>query len=384
MREGINGHVAAEHAALGTEHLHQRHYPRLQLLLVPIHAEDAFHGRDADTGVTASADGVQVGLPSPIAIDAKINRPAHYCDREANFWILADYVQEIGQLRGEHFQPAAQIRPLQALKTLQLLWVCHQIGPWSEAAKRIVVVPSEMLAHGSQVRKRAVEIQALRQVWIAEVNQANKRNWDFRSRSQLLRPRYLLDGILGDEFVPDEAVYLPRAGCSEIVIEKVSPWQRGVIPDKSFKSRVFPCKNTVAVGSAVVEMRVCIDDCCQTGERGSCHDRTASPSRQQNPKLENIGLGRAVSRRGRHTAPRKRRRCPAWGQERTSRAVIAASAPCPRSYRPEDIRFGMRYRDVVTFAEDGTTVADMSRIGELEPDVGEHQEWGWTESEELE
>jgi hypothetical protein len=44
----------------------------------------------------------------------------------------------------------------------------------------------------------------------------------------------------------------------------------------------------------------------------------------------------------------------------------------------------MRYRDVVTFAEDGTTVADMSRIGELEPDVGEHQEWGWTESEELE
>src|SRR5215471_1377864 len=55
-----------------------------------------------------------------------------------------------------------------------------------------------------------------------------------------------------------------------------------------------------------------------------------------------------------------------------------------RSYRPEDIRFGMRYRDVVTFAEDGTTVADMSRIGELEPDVGEHQEWGWTESEELE
>src|SRR5262249_47466714 len=93
----------------------------------------------------------------------------------------------------------------------------------------------------------------------------------FRSFSQLLRPRHLLDGILGDEFVPDEAVYLPRAGCSEIVIEKVSPWQRGVIPDKSFKSRVFPCKNTVAVGSAVVEMSVCIDDCCPAGERGSCH-----------------------------------------------------------------------------------------------------------------
>src|SRR5262252_4664016 len=285
MREGINGHVAAEHAPLGTEHLHQRHYPRLQLLLVPIHAEDAFHGGDTDTGVTASADGIQIGLPSPIAIDAKINRPAHYCDRETNFWILTDYVQEVGQLRGEHFQPAAHIRPLQALKTCQPLRARHQIGPWSEAAKRIVVVPSEMLAHGSQVRKRAVNIQALRQVWIAEVNQANKRNWDFRSCSQLLRPRHLLDGILGDEFAPDEAVYLPRAGCSEIVIEKVSSRQRRVIPDKSFKSRVFPFKNTVPVSSGVVEMSMCIDDCCPAGERGSCHDRTASPSRQQNRKL---------------------------------------------------------------------------------------------------
>src|SRR3974377_2454555 len=219
MRECINGHVAAEHAPLGTEHLHQRHYPRLQLLLVPIHAEDAFHGRDADTGVTASADGVQVGLPSSIAIDAKINRPAHYCNREANFWILADYVQEIGQLRSEHFQPAAQIRSLQALETLQPLWVRQPIRPRSEAAKRIVVVPSEMLAHGSQVRKRAVDIQALRQVGMQEGNKANKREWDFRSFSQLLRLRHLLDGIPGDEFMPDEAVYLPRAGCSEIVIE---------------------------------------------------------------------------------------------------------------------------------------------------------------------
>jgi hypothetical protein len=177
----------------------------------------------------------------------------------------------IGQLRGEHFQPAAQVCSLQALKTLQPLWVRHQIGPWSEASKRIVVVPSEMLAHGGQVRKTAVDIQALWQVWIAEVNQANKRNWDFRSCRQLLRPLHLLDGILGDELVPDEALYLPRAGCSEIVIEKVSSWQRGVIPDKSFKSRVFPCENTVAVGSAVVEMSVCIDDCCPAGQRGSCH-----------------------------------------------------------------------------------------------------------------
>src|SRR5262249_51757685 len=157
------------------------------------------------------ADGVQIGLPSPIAIDAKINRPAHYCDRETNFWVLTDYVQEVGQLRGEHFQPAAQIRSLQALKTCQPLRVRHQIGPRSEAANRIVVVASEKLAHDNQFSKRAVDNQPLRQVWIDQLNQDNKRNADFRSRSQLLRPRHLLYGILGDEFVPDEAVYQPRA-----------------------------------------------------------------------------------------------------------------------------------------------------------------------------
>jgi inward rectifier potassium channel len=52
------------------------------------------------------------------------------------------------------------------------------------------------------------------------------------------------------------------------------------------------------------------------------------------------------------------------------------------SYVPEDIRFGMRYVDVVTTAEDGTPVADLTRMGELEPDVGDRPEPGWTEREE--
>ena len=52
-----------------------------------------------------------------------------------------------------------------------------------------------------------------------------------------------------------------------------------------------------------------------------------------------------------------------------------------RSYAPKDIRFGMRYADVVTMAEDGTPVADLTRMGELEPDVGDRSESGWTERE---
>ena len=54
-----------------------------------------------------------------------------------------------------------------------------------------------------------------------------------------------------------------------------------------------------------------------------------------------------------------------------------------RNYTPEDIRFGMRYADAVTTAEDGTLVADLTRIGALEPDVGEAREQGWTDREDV-
>jgi len=42
----------------------------------------------------------------------------------------------------------------------------------------------------------------------------------------------------------------------------------------------------------------------------------------------------------------------------------------------------MRYSDAVTTAEDGTPLLDLTRIVALEPDVGDRQEQGWTESEE--
>jgi len=53
-----------------------------------------------------------------------------------------------------------------------------------------------------------------------------------------------------------------------------------------------------------------------------------------------------------------------------------------RYYAPQDIRFGMRYSDTVSIGRDGTPVADLSRIGALEADVGDRQEAGWTEREE--
>jgi inward rectifier potassium channel len=64
--------------------------------------------------------------------------------------------------------------------------------------------------------------------------------------------------------------------------------------------------------------------------------------------------------------------------------TLATVVHAIRSYGPEDIRLGMRYTDVVTLAADGTPVADLTRIGALEPDVGDRQEPGWTELEKVE
>jgi hypothetical protein len=63
--------------------------------------------------------------------------------------------------------------------------------------------------------------------------------------------------------------------------------------------------------------------------------------------------------------------------------MLATVVHAVHSYGPEDIRFGMRYTDAVTIADDGTPVADLTRIGALEPDVGDRQEPGWTELEEV-
>ena len=62
--------------------------------------------------------------------------------------------------------------------------------------------------------------------------------------------------------------------------------------------------------------------------------------------------------------------------------TLAAVVHDVRYYAPEDIRFGVRYADAVSTAQDGTPVEDLTRIGALEPDVGDRQEVGWTEREE--
>jgi len=64
--------------------------------------------------------------------------------------------------------------------------------------------------------------------------------------------------------------------------------------------------------------------------------------------------------------------------------TLATTVHDIRNYPAKDMRFGMRYADALTTADDGTPVLDLTRIGALEPDVGDRPEQGWTEREEHE
>jgi len=62
--------------------------------------------------------------------------------------------------------------------------------------------------------------------------------------------------------------------------------------------------------------------------------------------------------------------------------ALAAMVHDLHTYGPKDIRFGMRYLDTITVADDGTPVADLTKINALGPDIGDHEESGWSEQEE--
>jgi inward rectifier potassium channel len=62
--------------------------------------------------------------------------------------------------------------------------------------------------------------------------------------------------------------------------------------------------------------------------------------------------------------------------------TFATSVHDVRIYAPEDIRFGVRYRDPIAIGPDGLPVLDLTTIGALEPDAGDRRETGWTEREE--
>jgi len=62
-------------------------------------------------------------------------------------------------------------------------------------------------------------------------------------------------------------------------------------------------------------------------------------------------------------------------------ATLATGIHEIQNYDAGQIRFGERYRDLVAVTDDGSVVADLRRLGELEPDDRDSPEQGWTELE---
>ena len=58
--------------------------------------------------------------------------------------------------------------------------------------------------------------------------------------------------------------------------------------------------------------------------------------------------------------------------------MLATTVHDLRNYSAKEICFGMRYTAALTTEKDGTLVLDLATIGAMEPDVGDHQEEGWS------
>ena len=62
--------------------------------------------------------------------------------------------------------------------------------------------------------------------------------------------------------------------------------------------------------------------------------------------------------------------------------ALASVVHVVHTYGPRDVVFGMRYVDVITTEADGTPLADMTRISDMEPDVGpEPRMQGWSDKQ---
>lgn len=109
-----------------------------------------------------------------VAVGTEISRPPHHGDSEGNVRICANDREELRQLRREYFQSAAQILPDQAVEPSQPGRIGHMIRPGSHAAKRIVHVPTQMLAYRGQVRNGLIDLQPMRQTGVGKIDEPDE------------------------------------------------------------------------------------------------------------------------------------------------------------------------------------------------------------------
>ena len=91
--------------------------------------------------------------------------------------------------------------------------------------------------------------------------------------SQLLRPRYLAQGIVGNELRPYGLDDAQSVDVPCVILGKVYPRQGAVIPDESLEASAALHEHGVAQASCVDEMLVTVDD----RERLTFHDGRVAP-----------------------------------------------------------------------------------------------------------
>ena len=102
--------------------------------------------------------------------------------------------------------------------------------------QRIYWMPAEVLTDGPNGLDRGVEIEGVLDLGAREVDQADHALRPTSRVSQLLRPRYLAHGIVGNELRPYGLDDAQSVDVPCVVLGKVYPRQGAVIPNKSLEA----------------------------------------------------------------------------------------------------------------------------------------------------
>src|SRR5262249_33758948 len=101
-------------------------------------------------------------------------------------------------------------------------------------------MPAEMLTDGPNGLDRGVEIEGVLDLGAREVDQADHALRPTSRVSQLLRPRYLAQGIVGNELRPYGLDDTQSVDVPCVVLRKVYPRQAPLIPTHSLQPTAPP------------------------------------------------------------------------------------------------------------------------------------------------
>jgi hypothetical protein len=134
-----------------------------------------------------------------VAFVRQVDRPAHHRQHKLNVRIPGSHGRELGQLGPENFDLAVQVAATERSEAILPNGVGQEFGSWRITEQRIRWMPAEMLTDGPNGLDRGVEIEGVLDLGGREVDEADYALRPTSRMSQLLRPRYLAQRIVGNE-----------------------------------------------------------------------------------------------------------------------------------------------------------------------------------------